>query len=43
MKNHAKIMFVRFVKKSNEFKGSAFVRFKSKDDVDRLFEMNEKI
>ncbi len=43
IKLHGRIMFVRYVKKNDQFNGSAFVRFSKKEDVERLFELDEKI
>ena len=40
---HGKVMFARYVKRNDQFNGSAFVRFVKKEDVERLFEMDEKI
>ncbi len=43
IKSHGKVMFVWYVKKNDQFNGSAFVRFTKKEDAERLFEIDEKI
>ena len=43
MRLHGRVMFVRYVKKNDQFNGSAFVRFSKKEDLERLFEIDEKL
>lgn len=43
MRQNGKTMYVRYVKKSDQFNGSAFVRFLKKEDAEKLFSIDQKI
>ncbi len=43
MSNFGKLMYVNFVKKENQFKGNAFVRFVKTEDSDKFLEIYNKI